>query len=121
MLRYSTYQSIHESIPAEPSRHKFNLEHLMSKVIYVRVAALVLLIAVTCTGMITAFASSSNHSGSTELPQVIVQPGDSLWSIASAHKTDDQDIRDVISSIKEVNQLPTSEIQAGDVLAIPVN
>lgn len=121
MLRYSTYQSIHESIPAEPSRNKFNLEEFMFKATFVRVAALVLFIAITCTGMITAFASSSDYSGSSKFPQVIVQPGDSLWSIASANKTNDQDIRDVIRNIKEVNQLASSEIQAGDVLVIPSN
>ncbi|WP_433946577.1 LysM peptidoglycan-binding domain-containing protein [Paenibacillus sp. SN-8-1] len=78
-------------------------------------------IAVTCTGMITAFASSSSLAGSSDLPQVIVQPGDSLWSIALANKTNDQDTRDVVRNIKELNQLVSSEIQAGEVLVIPSN
>ncbi|RUT35961.1 LysM peptidoglycan-binding domain-containing protein [Paenibacillus zeisoli] len=119
MLRYSTYQSIHEVIPTEPNRNKFNLEEFITRAIFVRVAALVLFIAITTTGMITAFASSVDHSSSAEPLQVVVQPGDSLWSIASANKTPDQDIRDIIRNIKEENQLTSSEVQAGDVLLIP--
>lgn len=119
MLRYSTYQSIHEAIPTEPSLNRYHLKDLINTTIFARVAAVILFIAITCTGMITAFASAGDHSDSSKLLQVIVQPGDSLWSIASANKTDDQDIRDVIRSIKEENQLASSEIQAGDVLVIP--
>ncbi|GIP19939.1 LysM peptidoglycan-binding domain-containing protein [Paenibacillus sp. J22TS3] len=119
MLRYSTYQSIYESVPAQPVKHKMKMHLFIPNSIF-RIVLLVCMIAVTCTGMITAFASSSDRPTPAELEQVVVQPGDSLWSIASSNKSEGEDIRDFIHAIIQENNLPSSEIQAGDVLVLPI-
>lgn len=118
MLRYSTYQSIYEAVPHQPVRHKFNIQRLFSKTM-IRIFSLSLVMIITCTGMITAFASSNDKSVPAEANQVIVQPGDTLWSIASMNKAQGDDIRSYIHAIIQENDLPSSEIQAGDVLVLP--
>ena len=51
---------------------------------------------------------------------VTVQPGDTLWSIASAHTTtSDGDVQETIDRITEANHLRVSEIAPGQKLRIP--
>ena len=52
--------------------------------------------------------------------QVIVQYGDSLWRIASLHKPADMDTRVYLDSIRRMNGLKGPDIQAGEVLSLPV-
>jgi nucleoid-associated protein YgaU len=49
---------------------------------------------------------------------VVVQPGDTLWSIAGS-VADGNDIRVVVDSIQELNGLEGSEIVPGQVLQVP--
>jgi LysM repeat protein len=48
-----------------------------------------------------------------------VHTGDTLWSIASDTITPGGDVRGMISTIQEMNDLSTSAIQTGEVLLIP--
>jgi LysM repeat protein len=52
------------------------------------------------------------------LSQVVVQPGDSLWSIA-ARAEPNADPRLVVQRITEINALPSPEIAAGQRLWVP--
>lgn len=53
---------------------------------------------------------------------VIVEHGDTLWSIAAKHCSNDQDIRDVIARMKQENHLDRSvQIHPGQMLRIPVS
>jgi nucleoid-associated protein YgaU len=49
---------------------------------------------------------------------VVVQPGDTLWSIASPVAGDD-DVRDVVRSIQQVNGLRGTTLVPGEVLRLP--
>jgi nucleoid-associated protein YgaU len=49
---------------------------------------------------------------------VVVQPGDTLWSIASS-LAGEQDVREVVARIREVNGLSRSDLAAGQVLRLP--
>jgi hypothetical protein len=49
---------------------------------------------------------------------VVVQPGDTLWSIASALH-DDGDVRAVIDEIQELNGLEGVDLQPGQLLLLP--
>jgi nucleoid-associated protein YgaU len=49
---------------------------------------------------------------------VVVQPGDTLWSIASS-VAGDEDVRAVVDRIQRVNGLRDSEILPGEVLRLP--
>ncbi|MEF2967282.1 LysM peptidoglycan-binding domain-containing protein [Paenibacillus sp. M1] len=82
-------------------------------------AVLLVVLTVTGTGVVTAFASSSeNHSG-TEEARIVVVPGDTLWEIAVDHKPRGKDTRVYVEAIKRFNGLTTSDIKAGDTLILP--
>jgi nucleoid-associated protein YgaU len=49
---------------------------------------------------------------------VVVQPGDTLWSIARS-VADDRDVREVIHSIRQANGLESGDIAPGQVLQLP--
>ena len=51
--------------------------------------------------------------------EVVVTSGDTLWSIACAHNSNDEDIRRFIDRIVKYNNLESTGIRAGDILCIP--
>ncbi len=48
-----------------------------------------------------------------------IHAGDTLWSIAADTISPGEDVRGMISTIQELNDLPTSVIRVGEVLQIP--
>lgn len=50
--------------------------------------------------------------------RVVVQPGDTLWSIASS-VAGDGDVRVVVAQLREVNGLQGSDLRPGEVLQLP--
>lgn len=74
------------------------------------------LIAFAVFGGSAAIATSGTTQ--TEFSYVTVHSGQSLWSIASGLDAS-ADTRDVIADIVSLNQLPGSEVQPGQRLAIP--
>lgn len=48
-----------------------------------------------------------------------VHAGDTLWSIASETITPGGDVRSMIATIRDLNELPTSVIRVGEILQIP--
>ncbi|MEF7438130.1 LysM peptidoglycan-binding domain-containing protein [Paenibacillus lautus] len=122
MLKYSTYRSIYENVPVvtEQSSKTWGI-YLKSKMASIPLNKLLftlLFVAIFWTGAYSVFA------GGTEKPtgekQVIVQYGDSLWRIASLHKPADMDTRVYLDSIRRMNGLKGPDIQAGEVLSLPV-
>ena len=53
--------------------------------------------------------------------EYVVQPGDTLWSIADGSSTSDVDVREVIADLRELNNLRTSSLQIGQRLSLPSN
>ncbi|TKI55164.1 LysM peptidoglycan-binding domain-containing protein [Brevibacillus antibioticus] len=51
--------------------------------------------------------------------EVIVQTGDSLWSLAVRHSDQHIDVRDYIIEIKEANGLDSNRIYPGQTLIMP--
>lgn len=49
-----------------------------------------------------------------------VYTGDTLWDIAARHTEEDEDIREVIFRIAEVNRLDNKNLYPGQILQIPV-
>ena len=88
----------------------FDIRILRSAGLLLAILALVLVI-----GLRTAPASQ----GGQEPQSYIVQPGDSLWSIATATGTGDP--RDRVGQIEELNGLAGSTIQAGQTLLLPAS
>lgn len=64
-------------------------------------------------------AHASAEQSGAEFGYVVVQPGDSLWGIAS-NLDPAADPRDTIAEIVRLNQLGGSSLEAGDAIAVPL-
>lgn len=76
----------------------------------------VLAVVATFSG---ARAVASAESSSAEFGYVIVQPGDSLWQVASSIDPN-SDPRDLVAEIVRLNQLDGSGVLAGQPIAVPL-
>jgi nucleoid-associated protein YgaU len=82
-----------------------------------RMGRLVLVLAVLAlTGF--GMAVAAHGGGRTTYTTVVVQPGDTLWSIAAQRYPDD-DVRDRVQDIEQANGLTGPEIRVGEVLRLP--
>jgi LysM repeat protein len=80
-----------------------------------------LLFLLTAMGTILLLLSGQVAASTPEVPPTSyrVVSGDTLWEIASGIATPEEDIREVIAIIKELNSLGTSSIRAGQTLLLP--
>jgi len=53
--------------------------------------------------------------------EIIVEPGDSLWTIADRHMPDDMDPRKAVHIIMDENDMNDCQVYAGQTLVIPVD
>lgn len=94
-----------------------------------RVIVLVILISVIFTGalVVNAFHPADSESKGKDnykitkqsVNRVIVEPGMSLWTIASQYKPKGVSTRAYINYLMKVNQLESPSIQLGDVILVP--
>ena len=80
------------------------------------VVALLLLVALSI-GRAGSQAATVTGTG-PGLQQTIVQPGDTLWSVAQ-RIAPDNDPREVVAQIRRINDLSTSGLQVGQQLLLP--
>jgi nucleoid-associated protein YgaU len=79
--------------------------------------AVAVLVAVVVASLGLALVA---HGGSTPVyTEVVVQPGDTLWSIASERYPSD-DVRVRVDEIERLNGLQSPVIQVGETLRLPV-
>lgn len=64
-------------------------------------------------------ALASNSASGQEFHYVVVQPGASLWSLASTLDPE-ADPRDLVAELVQLNQLEGSGVQAGQPIAVPL-
>lgn len=66
--------------------------------------------------------SSLNAEGETtkKCITISVNQGDTIWSIAKLHGTEDMDIREVIYDIQMENQLASAIIHPGQEIRVPI-
>ncbi len=78
---------------------------------------LILLLALTSIFLLL------DNIGAADEPQAVgsyvVQPGDTLWSIAEGISEPGTDIREVVSDVKTLNAMSTSSLQIGQALVVP--
>src|ERR1700704_3391531 len=79
-----------------------------------RLAAVLLLALAVSLGLAVVAHGGSANADST----VVVQPGDTLWSIAAAHYPSD-DIRARVQDIESANGLGGPVIEVGETLRLP--
>jgi LysM domain len=104
-------------VPAVPLR----LTRRGRAVVVVAVALLVTVISLLAAGAVQATSHAPPTGAARQnLVQVVVRPGQSLWSVAES--TDpDQDPRAVIQQIVELNGLGSDVVSAGQQLWVPRN
>jgi LysM repeat protein len=81
-------------------------------------AAMLAISLVSLFGIATASAKASNETSNSATTQIVVAPGETLWTIA-ARVNPEIDPRAVIEDIKALNVIEGSEVYAGQVLLIP--
>ncbi len=69
-------------------------------------------------GIATASAKASNEASNSSTTQIVVAPGETLWTIA-ARVNPEIDPRAVIEDIKALNVINGSDVYAGQVLLVP--
>ena len=69
-------------------------------------------------GITTSSAKASNETSNSATTQIVVAPGETLWTIA-ARVNPEIDPRAVIEDIKALNVIEGSEVYAGQVLLVP--
>ena len=79
----------------------------------IALAALSLMVALPTLSSMRLYAA-----GAERYSTVTVHPGDTLWSIASAH-AGSTDIQEIIDRITAVNHLRGSTLQPGERLKVP--
>ena len=81
-------------------------------------AAMLAISLVSLFGIATASAKASNEASNSTTTQIVVAPGETLWTIA-ARVNPEIDPRAVIEEIKALNVIEGSEVYAGQVLLVP--
>lgn len=101
-----------------PVRTRLRITH-RGQVALVILVTLVLTIVMSVFVLGTAGASASAEGASAEPAYISVQAGETLWQLAE--KLDpNADPRDLIAEIVALNDLPSSTVEAGQRLALPL-
>ncbi|WP_431091426.1 LysM peptidoglycan-binding domain-containing protein [Paenibacillus sp. 8b26] len=120
-MKYSTYQSIFpmnlEKMQNVRNERRAQLVRTISNSLLPKLLILVIVAWIAGAGVLTVFAAPSVSN--EEVTKLIVQPGDTLWQIASNHKPERMDTRVYIEGIVRINGLEDRGVQAGQVLKLP--
>ncbi|WP_151736291.1 LysM peptidoglycan-binding domain-containing protein [Paenibacillus tengchongensis] len=131
MLKYSTYRSIYEesnagnqSAKVSPRDRKHSGASTPKLMRVLRQAGIMKLSLVLLL-VISGFAVVGNvFAGSVSMlreeKRIVVESGDTLWSIALENKPSKMDTAVYIEGIKHSSGLTNNDIMAGDVLSLPV-
>lgn len=121
MMKYSTYQSIFpmnlEKMQNVRNERRAQLVRTISNSLLPKLLILVIVAWIAGAGVLKVFAAPSVSN--EEVTKLIVQPGDTLWQIASNHKPERMDTRVYIEGIVWINGLEDRGVQAGQVLKLP--
>ncbi|WP_049827467.1 LysM peptidoglycan-binding domain-containing protein [Paenibacillus maysiensis] len=120
-MKYSTYQSIFpmnlEKMHNVRNERRTQLVRTISNSLLPKLLILVIVAWIAGAGVLTVFAAPSVSN--KEVTKLIVQPGDTLWQIASNHKPERMDTRVYIEGIVRINGLEDRGVQAGQILKLP--
>ncbi|MNV29818.1 Cell division suppressor protein YneA [compost metagenome] len=136
MLKYSTYRSIYDKAPVVESlghnpitRYSAQIKEITELLLECLmrlfrrdfVIKLTLIIVLVLSGLTVV---GNVFAGSTTLmkdeKRVVVERGDTLWSIALENKPSDMKTAVYIEGIKKSNGIKGSQINAGDILTLPI-
>lgn len=75
-------------------------------------------VALAAAALVAVGLASAVHGDTRPATTVVVQPGDTLWSIAAEHYPSD-DVRIRVQDIEEANSLRGPQIEVGQTLRLP--
>jgi Tfp pilus assembly protein FimV len=87
-------------------------------------ARALVIISTIVAGLVLLLATAVHAFGGSAPIDTIdyqVRSGDSLWSIAEVIAPPGSDVRAVVASIRDLNDLPGAVIHAGDVIEVPAD
>ena len=87
------------------------------RVIRTRVAVGAVIVLVTVAGLVGAVDADT---GPLQTIEHRVEPGDTLWSIASSVTDPGDDVRATVHTLMEINVLSESDLSIGQVVLVPV-
>jgi LysM repeat protein len=82
------------------------------------VLVVLLVAAAVASAVLFTTASRADEPSTGAAPTVVVQPGDTLWRIA-ARNMPRRDNQAAVAELRDLNKLPSYDIQPGDVLVLP--
>lgn len=119
-MMYTTYRSIYKtSTTASQTEQRNHFFPLRVRFII----SLVVLLFITCGSVVQALGNDDDREdveNGVVVKRILVQPGDTLWEIASTYKSKYTDTREFIYEIAQMNQLTGEILQAGEVLLVPI-
>jgi predicted Zn-dependent protease len=80
----------------------------------IALAALSLMVTLPALSNVHLYAATAQR-----YTVVVVQPGDTLWSIAAAHSPQTADVQETIDRISAANHLRAVTLQPGEKLRVP--
>ncbi|HVR46267.1 MAG TPA: LysM peptidoglycan-binding domain-containing protein [Candidatus Binatia bacterium] len=80
----------------------------------IALAGLALMVALPTLSSVRLYAATAQRYA-----VVTVRPGDTLWSIASAHAGPSADVQEIVDRISDANHLHGGTLQIGQHLKIP--
>ncbi|WP_241243164.1 LysM peptidoglycan-binding domain-containing protein [Paenibacillus whitsoniae] len=125
----STNSSLHRS--ARASNQVASRRRMVRTIVRYVVIAAILCAVFSFGAIVQAYAGdggAANPNASTSTvtvakakvqEKIVIQQGDTLWSIAQAHVSKERDVRTYVEKLKTLNHLKSSALQEGQVLLLP--
>jgi hypothetical protein len=102
---------VHRDAVAEPAQLRLTVRG--------RVVVVLLALLVVLGGVMGGRAVADGPEQAREVTTHSVLSGETLWQIAAEVAAPGEDVRDVILRLQELNDLPDSSLQAGQILLLP--
>lgn len=136
MLKYSTYRSIYDKAPVVESlghndvaRNSAKVKEITERLLggmislfrqdfFIKLILIIVLVFSGLTVVGNVFAGSTTIM--KEEKRIVVERGDTLWSIALKNKPADMKTVVYIEGIKRSSGIKSSQINAGDILTLPI-
>ncbi|GAA1732752.1 hypothetical protein GCM10009809_30250 [Isoptericola hypogeus] len=83
------------------------------------VVVLVAVLVAAAAGLVGQRAVAGTPGGPLEVRLHTVAPGESLWEYARGLASTDEDVRDVVVDLQELNELESADLQVGQVVLLP--
>lgn len=82
---------------------------------------LLALVMVVMAVLVAGRAVADGPQSAQQVESHVVQPGETMWQIASQIADPGQDVRDVVFELVRMNELPDAGLMAGQVIVVPLD